>query len=94
MAQALSLGMDRSIKIHTPLMWIDKAATWRLAESLGGEALVRAHRRRNPSPAIVGERGHRLDWGYGCGECPACKLRAHGWENYRAGQTSAPAETF
>ncbi len=90
MAQALSLGMDRSINIHTPLMWIDKAATWRLAESLGGEALVRLIVEETHT-CYLGERGRRFDWGYGCGECPACKLRAHGWENYRAGQTSATA---
>ncbi|QGM93303.1 7-cyano-7-deazaguanine synthase QueC [Methylocystis rosea] len=90
MAQALSLGMDRAINIHTPLMWIDKAATWRLAESLGGEALVRLIVEETHT-CYLGERGRRFDWGYGCGECPACKLRAHGWENYRAGQTSATA---
>ena len=93
MAQALSLGMDRSINIHTPLMWIDKAATWRLAESLGGEPLVRLIVEETHT-CYLGERGRRFDWGYGCGECPACKLRAHGWENYRAGQTSPAAETF
>lgn len=93
MAQALSLGLDRSMSVHTPLMWIDKAATWRLAESLGGEPLVRLIVEETHT-CYLGERGHRFDWGYGCGECPACKLRAHGWENYRAGQTSAPAETF
>ena len=90
MAQALSLGMDRAINIHTPLMWIDKAATWRLAESLGGEALVRLIVEETHT-CYLGERGRRFDWGYGCGECPACKLRAHGWEKYRAGQTSATA---
>ena len=90
MAQALSLGMDRSINIHTPLMWIDKAATWRLAESLGGEPLVRLIVEETHT-CYLGERGRRFDWGYGCGECPACKLRAHGWENYRAGPTSATA---
>jgi 7-cyano-7-deazaguanine synthase len=93
MAQALSLGMDRSMNIHTPLMWIDKAATWRLAESLGGEPLVRLIVEETHT-CYLGERGRRFDWGYGCGECPACKLRAHGWENYRAGQTSPAAETF
>jgi 7-cyano-7-deazaguanine synthase len=93
MAQALSLGMDRSMNIHTPLMWIDKAATWRLAESLGGEPLVRLIVEETHT-CYLGERGRRFDWGYGCGECPACKLRAHGWEQYRAGQTSAAAETF
>ncbi|MBI5312704.1 MAG: 7-cyano-7-deazaguanine synthase QueC [Methylocystis sp.] len=93
MAQALSLGLDRSMNIHTPLMWIDKAATWRLAESLGGEPLVRLIVEETHT-CYLGERGRRFDWGYGCGECPACKLRAHGWETYRAGQTSAAAETF
>lgn len=81
MAQALSLGMDRSINIHTPLMWIDKAATWRLAESLGGEALVRLIVEETHT-CYLGERGRRFDWGYGCGKCPACKLRAHGWEKH------------
>jgi len=81
---ALSLGMDRRFSIHAPLMWIDKAATWRLAEELGGEALTRliveaAH------TCYLGERGKRFDWGFGCGECPACRLRAAGWERYAAG---------
>ncbi len=93
MAQALSLGLDRSMNIHTPLMWIDKAATWRLAESLGGEPLVRLIVEETHT-CYLGERGRRFDWGYGCGQCPACKLRAHGWETYRAGQTNAAAETF
>jgi 7-cyano-7-deazaguanine synthase len=88
MAQALSLGMDRSIAIHTPLMWIDKAATWRLAESLGGEPLVRLIV-EDTHTCYLGERGRRFDWGYGCGKCPACKLRAGGWETYRAGETRA-----
>jgi len=88
MAQALSLGMDRGFTIHTPLMWIDKAATWRLAESLGGEALVRLIVEETHT-CYLGERGRRFDWGYGCGESPACKLRAHGWENYRAGKVRA-----
>ncbi|NUJ79631.1 7-cyano-7-deazaguanine synthase QueC [Methylocystis sp. FS] len=90
MAQALSLGMDRSMNIHTPLMWIDKAATWQLAESLGGEALVRLIVEETHT-CYLGERGRRFDWGYGCGECPACKLRAHGWENYRAASVRATA---
>ncbi|MGD9542578.1 MAG: 7-cyano-7-deazaguanine synthase QueC [Methylocystis sp.] len=90
MAQALSLGMDRSIAVHTPLMWIDKAETWRLAESLGGEPLVRLIV-EDTHTCYLGDRGRRFDWGYGCGECPACKLRAAGWEKYRAGQTRATA---
>ncbi|MBM3553065.1 MAG: 7-cyano-7-deazaguanine synthase QueC [Alphaproteobacteria bacterium] len=88
MAQALCLGMDRSVMVHTPLMWIDKAATWRLAESLGGEPLVRLIVEETHT-CYLGERGRRFDWGYGCGECPACKLRAHGWEKFRAGKDRA-----
>ncbi len=88
MAQALSLGVDREIRVHTPLMWIDKAETWRLAEALGGEALVRLIVEETHT-CYLGERGRRFDWGYGCGECPACKLRAAGWENYRAAQPAS-----
>ena len=87
MTQALSLGMDRDFAVHTPLMWIDKAATWRLAEALGGEALV-ALIVEETHTCYLGERGRRFDWGYGCGECPACRLRAAGWESYRAAQAA------
>ncbi|WP_326533898.1 7-cyano-7-deazaguanine synthase QueC [Pseudorhodoferax sp.] len=81
---ALSLGMDRRILIDTPLMWIDKAATWQLAESLGGPALVELVVEHTHT-CYLGERGMRHDWGYGCGSCPACVLRARGWMNWRAG---------
>ena len=81
---ALSLGMDRRTVLHTPLMWRDKAATWRLAEQLGGEALVRLILEDTHS-CYVGDRTRRHEWGYGCGACPACGLRAAGWERYRAG---------
>lgn len=80
---ALALGMDRPFSIHTPLMWIDKAATWSLAEELGGEALVGLIVEESHT-CYLGERGARFDWGYGCGECPACRLRAAGWEKYVA----------
>jgi len=83
--KALTLGMDRPLEIDTPLMWIDKAATWKLAEELGGEPLVRLIVEESHS-CYLGERGKRFDWGYGCGECPACRLRAAGWEKYRAAQ--------
>jgi 7-cyano-7-deazaguanine synthase len=81
---ALRLGMDRPLTIHTPLMWIDKAATWRLAQELGGEALVSLIVEESHT-CYLGERGKRFDWGHGCGECPACRLRAAGWEKFRAG---------
>jgi 7-cyano-7-deazaguanine synthase len=87
---ALSLGMDRDFSIHTPLMFIDKAATWRLAEELGGDALVRLIVEETHT-CYLGERSKRFDWGYGCGECPACRLRAAGWERYAAGRESGGA---
>jgi 7-cyano-7-deazaguanine synthase len=78
---ALSLGLDRRITIETPLMQLDKAATWRLCESLGGKALVDLVIEETHS-CYLGERGRRFDWGYGCGACPACELRAAGYEKY------------
>lgn len=80
-ARALTLGMDRAFAIHTPLMFIDKAATWRLARELGGDALVSLIVEETHT-CYLGERGKRFDWGYGCGHCPACRLRAAGWENF------------
>ena len=81
---ALNLGMDRQFVLDTPLMWIDKAATWRLAESLGGAGLV-ALIRDQTHTCYLGDRGQLHDWGYGCGVCPACDLRAKGYDRYRAG---------
>ncbi len=83
---ALSLGLDRDMRIETPLMWLDKAATWRLAEELGGAALVELILEETHS-CYLGERGKRFAWGYGCGECPACALRAAGYEKYRGEKT-------
>jgi 7-cyano-7-deazaguanine synthase len=80
---ALNLGMERSFQLHTPLMWLDKASTWALANELGGTALVDLIRERSHS-CYLGERGERHDWGFGCGACPACALRARGWREYRA----------
>ena len=87
MQVALSLGMDRRFVLETPLMWIDKAATWRLAEQLGGPELV-ALIVEHTHTCYLGERGQRHDWGYGCGQCPACALRAQGWARYREGADS------
>ena len=69
--------------LQTPLMWIDKAQTWALAETLGGPALVEAIVEHSHT-CYLGERGARHDWGYGCGECPACRLRADGFAKWRA----------
>ncbi len=81
MQLALNLGMDARFVVETPLMWLDKAATWRLAEELGGSALVDLVVEETHT-CYLGERGARHDWGYGCGTCPACKLRAEGWRKY------------
>jgi len=82
-AQALSLGLARPVTVHTPLMWIDKAQTWRMAEQLGGKALVDLIIEESVT-CYQGDRDSRHDWGYGCGHCPACELRAAGYERYRA----------
>ena len=83
---ALNLGMDRRFVLETPLMWLDKAATWRLAENLGGASLVEALLEHTHS-CYLGDRRHRHAWGYGCGTCPACDLRAKGWAAYAAEET-------
>ncbi len=74
---ALNLGMDRRFVLHTPLMWIDKAGTWRLAEALGGAGLVELIRAHSHT-CYLGERGQSHPWGHGCGTCPACDLRRAG----------------
>lgn len=86
---ALSLGMDHRFLIDTPLMWIDKAATWQLAHTVGaasgvtdgGKALVDLIVEHSHT-CYLGDREHRHVWGYGCGVCPACELRARGWAGY------------
>jgi len=80
---ALSLGLDTPMTLETPLMFIDKAATWRLAEQLGGEALVKLIVDETHT-CYLGERGELNAWGHGCGQCPACALRARGYAQYRA----------
>jgi 7-cyano-7-deazaguanine synthase len=84
---ALSLGMERRLVIRTPLMWRDKAATWALAEELGGPPLVELIREETHS-CYDGDREHRNDWGYGCAACPACELRRNGWEAFRRNGTA------
>lgn len=80
---ALNLGMDRRFVLHTPLMWLDKAQTWGLAEALGGRALVDLIVEESHT-CYLGERGQRHPWGYGCGTCPACRLRADGYARFTA----------
>lgn len=81
MQLALSLGMDKRFLIETPLMWIDKAETWALAHSLGGQPLVDLIVEHTHT-CYLGDREHRHAWGYGCGQCPACALRARGHEQH------------
>ena len=81
MQLALSLGMDKRFLIETPLMWIDKADTWRLADSLGGKKLVDLIVEHTHT-CYLGDREHRHAWGYGCGACPACELRARGFSGF------------
>jgi 7-cyano-7-deazaguanine synthase len=76
---ALNLGMATRLKLETPLMWIDKAQTWELARSLGGPSLIELIR-EDTHTCYLGERGTLHDWGYGCGKCPACALRANGYK--------------
>ena len=79
MQLAINLGTDRRFVLETPLMWLDKAATWRLADRLGGRALVELVVRQSHS-CYLGVRDIWHDWGAGCGACPACALRAAGWK--------------
>jgi 7-cyano-7-deazaguanine synthase len=81
MQQALGLGLDRPVAIHTPLMWIDKAGAFAMAEDIGGAALL-ALVVEGTHSCYLGDRTRRHDWGFGCGTCPACELRARGYETF------------
>jgi 7-cyano-7-deazaguanine synthase len=81
MQTALSLGMEKRFRVETPLMWLDKAATWQLAGDLGGEPLIDLIRTATHT-CYLGERGELHDWGHGCGKCPACELRARGYARW------------
>lgn len=92
MQLALSLGLDQRLLIETPLMWIDKAQTWQLAESLGGQGLVDLIV-EDTHTCYEGDRTQRHDWGWGCGHCPACQLRAQGWAGYIEGDVGNGASS-
>jgi 7-cyano-7-deazaguanine synthase len=83
MQVSLSLGLDRRLVLHTPLMWRDKAQTFSLAQELGGQALLDLVIEESHS-CYLGDRTTRHGWGYGCGHCPACDLRANGFAAYLA----------
>ena len=80
--RALNLGMEREFQVQTPLMRLTKAETWALAHRLGGDGLVELIVEESHT-CYLGDRSVRRDWGYGCGACPACELRAHGWADWR-----------
>jgi 7-cyano-7-deazaguanine synthase len=82
MQVALTLGLDKRVAIHTPLMWIDKAQTFALAVEIGGDAFLDLLIEDSHS-CYLGDRGKRHDWGYGCGTCPACQLRAQGFAKFK-----------
>ena len=89
---AISLGMDSKMTLETPLMWLDKAQTWAFSAALGGEtlnALIVEH----THTCYLGDRTQRHDWGYGCGQCPACALRRRGYNGWRQGGQPAFADT-
>jgi 7-cyano-7-deazaguanine synthase len=79
---ALGLGLDTRMVVETPLMWINKAQTWAMAHGLGGDALVEIIRTQTHS-CYLGDHSTLHEWGYGCGACPACELRARGWAGYK-----------
>lgn len=83
MQLALNLGMEKDFIVETPLMWLDKAATWALADDLGGTRLIELIVEHTHT-CYKGDRTRRHDWGYGCGDCPACVLRAKGYEAFAA----------
>jgi 7-cyano-7-deazaguanine synthase len=83
MQLALGLGMDRRVIIHTPLMWIDKAATFALAHDIAGDPFIDLLVQETHT-CYFGDRQHRHAWGFGCGECPACRLRADGFAKWIA----------
>jgi 7-cyano-7-deazaguanine synthase len=83
----LNLGMGSSCVLHTPLMWIDKAATWAMAEALGGAPLVDLVRDATHT-CYLGDHVTKRDWGFGCGTCPACELRETGWKGFVAARAA------
>jgi 7-cyano-7-deazaguanine synthase len=84
---ALNLGMESRFIIETPLMWIDKAATFALAKELGGKKLIEIIIDESHT-CYLGDRSTKHDWGYGCGTCPACQLRAKGWQKFKSAETA------
>ncbi len=80
---AMSLGLDSPMVVETPLMWLDKAATWELARDLGGDPLIQLIQ-QDTHTCYKGDRSIQHDWGFGCGNCPACELRSKGFALFKA----------
>ena len=89
LVKSISLGMDAAFAIATPLMWIDKAGTFALAQALGGERLLELLV-EDTHTCYLGDRSHRHEWGYGCGTCPACRLRGDGFAQWKTQRKAAP----
>lgn len=84
--EAIALGFDQEFTVQTPLMYVDKAGTWAMADELGGAPLVDLIREETHT-CYLGDRTKHHAWGWGCGTCPACELRARGWEVWQAGKS-------
>jgi 7-cyano-7-deazaguanine synthase len=84
---ALTLGLDRRVTIHTPLMWVDKADIFAMAEQIGGKAFLEIVIEDSHS-CYLGDRSKRHEWGFGCGECPACQLRSQGFATFKSRKKS------
>lgn len=84
LSASLSLGMDRDMPIETPLMHLSKAETWALAHRLGGDKLITLLVEKTHT-CYIGDHQTHHDWGYGCGTCPACVLRARGYRQWQSG---------
>ena len=78
---SLSLGIDAPMLIETPLMWLDKAETWKMAQELGGDPLLQVIQNETHT-CYLGDHVTKSDWGYGCGTCPACELRKSGYKKF------------
>lgn len=89
--QSIRLGMEKDFVIETPLMWLDKAQTWAMAQDLGGKPLIDLTIEETHS-CYKGDRATRHHWGYGCGDCPACNLRQKGYETWRANTPNPASE--
>ncbi|MFA6265842.1 MAG: 7-cyano-7-deazaguanine synthase QueC [Pseudolabrys sp.] len=87
MQVALSLGLDKRVTIHTPLMWVDKAGTFAMARDIAGQPFLELVVEETHT-CYLGDRTHRHAWGYGCGVCPACELRGQGYAKFVADHPS------